>query len=137
MSLQQFLNKNKISGLTKEVPISNRLRDENDKLYMATIKVVDGKEYNNLNNEAMEIDIKTKKVKVNSDLVNIQLVLDYCVYPNFKSADDVKESGCITPEQYLRSVLLPGEVQSLASAIRELSGLSEDMGVLEEEAKNY
>ena len=137
MNLQQFLNKNKVSGLTEEVPISDRLRDENGKLYMAKIKVVDGKEYNQLNNQAVEVDIKTKKVKVNKDLVDVQLVLNYCEYPNFKSAEDIKAAGCVTPEQYLRTVLLPGEIQSIANSIRELSGLNESIEELEEEVKNY
>lgn len=137
MNLQQFLNKNKVSGLTKEVPISDRLRDENGKLYTAKIRVVDGKEYNRLNNESMDIDVKTKKVKVNTDRVNTQLVLNYCEYPNFKSAEDVKAAGCTTPEQYLRTVLLPGEIQTIANAIRELSGFNESVEELEEEVKNY
>lgn len=138
MNLEQFLNNNKVIGKTTKVPISNRLRNpETKELYMATISVVDADDYAKLQNETMDLNIKDKKVKINTDLMNTKLILNYCKYPNFKKEENIKAAKCITPEEYLKSVLLPGEIINLANQIREFSGINEDIDELKDEVKNY
>ena len=47
-TLQEFLNQNLVEGMTKEIPVSNRLRDSNGKLFTAMIKTVTQKEVKEL-----------------------------------------------------------------------------------------
>lgn len=137
MNLQEFLNANPIEGMKTEVPISDRLRDENGKLYLFEIKVIDQETYSLAQKEAMTIDVESKKVSVDTFKMALKIAIEGCAYPNFKSAKDLEIHKCSTPEQYISKVLKPGEIMELADQIRSLSGFSEDIKKLEDEVKNY
>lgn len=137
MNLQEFLNANTIEGLEAEVPVSDRMRDKDGKLYLFKIKSVSQEEYSEIQREALKINSKTKNVQTNLSKMNEDICVAGCVYPNFKDAEFIKEAGCTTPNQYLNKVLRPGEIVTLADHIRDLSGFDEDVEELEEEVKNY
>ena len=63
------------------------------------------------------------------------LVILGTVDPNFEDAVSVKELGLVTPEDYVKAVLLPGEIEALGESILNLSGFK-DMEELRQEAKN-
>ncbi len=134
-TLQDFLNQNLVEGMTKDIPISDRLRDENGKLYTATIKTVSQKEIKELRRKHTKID-KDGKPTVNSEAFAEELVVENTLTPNFKDAESIKKTGCINAYQYLNKVLLSGEVSTLHQAILDFSGFKTDIDKLAEEIKN-
>ena len=134
-SLQDFLNENNVEGLTKEVPISDRLRDENGNLYKAKIKAMTSKEFGELRKSCTRINKKGKPEVDAEKLTNI-IVIENTVVPNFKDAESIKKVGCLNAEQYINKVLLPGEITVLNDEILLLSGFNSNMDDLIEEVKN-
>lgn len=138
MNLQEFLNGNDVSNIQDEVVISNRLKNpETGELYKFKIRALTEKEYEAARSEAMTLPKKKKdRVKFDNSLFNEKVIIAGTIYPNFKDADSINKLGCLTPEQYLHKVLLPGEISDLSGAITKLSGFDTDAEELIEEAKN-
>lgn len=138
MNLQEFLNKNNISNLKKEVTISKRLANpETGELFKFKIRALTQKEFEEARNAATTMPRNRKeRVQVNNAVYYSKIIIAGCVEPNFKSAESISAVGVVTPEDYLNSVLLPGEINDLATAILDLSGFENDMDELIEEAKN-
>lgn len=134
-TLQEFLNQNIVEGMTKEIPISNRLRDSEGKLFTATIKTVTQKEVKELRRKHTKIN-KKGEPEVNSEAFAEELVVENTLNPNFKDAESIKKLGCINAYQYLNKVLLSGEVSRLHLEILKFSGFKEDIDELTEEVKN-
>lgn len=137
MNLQEFLNNNPVKDLEAEVPVSDRLRDKDGKLYLFKIKAISQEEFSRIQKETLKVNSKTRSVSVDTGKMNEELCINCCIYPNFKDAEAIKSLGCVSPSQYLNQVLRPGEIFNLAEQIRDLSGLDEDVEELEEEVKNY
>lgn len=104
-TLQDFLNKNTVEGMTKDVPVSERLRDEDGKLFKAKIKAMTLKELNELKRDNTKIN-KKGKPEVNSERLSVAIVIENTVEPNFKDAESIKSTGCLNAEQYINKVLL-------------------------------
>lgn len=138
MNLQEFLNKNSTIDIKCEVAISNRLKNpETGELYKFQIRALTDREWENARSEATTLPKKSKeRSKFNQSLFNEKVVISATVYPNFKDSESISATGCITPEQYLHKVLLPGEIAELAVKISEISGFTEDLDDLTDEAKN-
>ncbi len=134
-TLQEFLNQNIVEGMTKEIPISNRLRDSEGKLFTATIKTVTQKEVKELRRKHTKIN-KKGEPEVNSEAFAEELVVENTLNPNFKDAESIKKLGCINAYQYLNKVLISGEVSRLHLEILKFSGFKEDIDELTEEVKN-
>ena len=134
-TLQEFLNQNLVEGMTKEIPVSNRLRDSNGKLFTATIKTVTQKEVKELRRKHTKIN-KKGEPEVNSEGFAEELVIENTLNPNFKDAESIKKVGCVNAYQYLNKVLLSGEVSVLHKAILDFSGFRTDIDELVEEIKN-
>lgn len=135
-SLQEFLNANPVDDLTDEVIISGRFKDENGNFYKFKIKVMSSEELGQYRKKAMKVDPKKKTVEVNTGQLAKDIVINHTIEPDFKDAESIKKTGCVTPEQYLDKVLLPGEIEELAEQIQRLSGFNNDINELIEEAKN-
>ena len=134
-TLQDFLNRNLVDNLTKEVAISDRLRDENGALLKAKIKTMTVKELNALRKDNTKIN-KKGKPEVDTEKLNTAIVIENTIDPNFKDAESMKLTGCIKPEQYLDKVLLSGEVATLSDEILKFSGFNTSMNELVYEVKN-
>lgn len=134
-TLQDFLNRNLVDNLTKEVAISDRLRDENGALLKAKIKTMTVKELNALRKDNTKIN-KKGKPEVDTEKLNTAIVIENTIDPNFKDAESMKLTGCIKPEQYLDKVLLSGEVATLSDEILKFSGFNTSMNELVDEVKN-
>lgn len=135
MSLQEFLNANPIDNLTEEVVISDRFKDKDGKLLKFQIRVMNSRELGEYRKRAVKIT-KGKKYEVDSQQLLTAIVINHTVVPDFKDAVSIKKLGCMTPEDYLHKVLLPGEIDDLAQKIQYLSGFNRDMDELVEEVKN-
>ena len=138
MNLQEFLNKSNVAGIEKSVTISKRLTDpDTGELFKFKIRALSSKEYENARNMATRMPKrKNESVQVDNVIYYTQLILAGCIEPNFKDAQSIAELNCVSPEEYINRVLLPGEIIDLSTAIVRLSGFDEDMSALVEEAKN-
>ena len=138
MNLQEFLNKNNVAGIEKTVTISKRLTDpDTGELFKFKIRALSSKEHEHARNMATRMPKnKNERVQVDNTIYCSQIILAGCIEPNFKDAQSIAELNCVSPEEYINRVLLPGEINDLSNEIDRLSGFGEDMSELVEEAKN-
>lgn len=135
MTLQEFLNKGKnVKNITKKIVVGDRFKDENGKDMAFTIKALTSEQLEKYRDEASTY--AKDKFKFNASKFNIGIAIECCVYPNFKDADSIKEKGLHTPEEYVKAVLLPGEIEAISKEIQTLSGYNISVNELIEEAKN-
>lgn len=133
--LQDFLNTNILAGTDKEVLVSDRFKDADGNIMTFKIRIMDNSEYKEYQKLVTKIG-KKGKIEVDGSALQEKIVIGQTVDPNFKDAESIKAVGCMTPEQYLSKVLLPGEIVILAGKILEASGFAQDIEELIEEAKN-
>jgi len=128
-SLTDFLIENNVSDLTEEVILPGRLTAFKFKISVMTNKDFEG--YSRLCRR-----LGKQGVSFDSEKFNMMTILDHTIEPNFRDAETIKKAGCKTPEEFVGRSLLPGEIVELARAIARLSGFSQDMNSLVDEAKN-
>ena len=56
MGIQEFLNKNKVIGLTEEVAVSGRISDEKGVPLKFKVKTISSKDYDDLRNKNMVLN---------------------------------------------------------------------------------
>lgn len=142
-TLTEFLLQNPVNDVTDEVALSERISKVVDdgkggtkkEPYKFMIKAVTGDEFAEYQKLCLTYG-KKGKVSFDNNRLNQLLVINHTVDPDFKNADNIKKAGCITPEQYMKKVLLAGEIVTLAQKISELSGFDKEIDELVEEAKN-
>ncbi|MCT4542824.1 MAG: hypothetical protein N4A63_04735 [Vallitalea sp.] len=133
-NLQAFLNENTIDNITEDVLVSNRFKSDTKDLLKFTIRAITDSEMS----EIQKICMRTgKKGKVDFDIskFNRLIAIKGTANPNFEDAKSIKSIGCITPEDYIKKVMLPGEIATLSEQIQTLSGYM-DIEDLKEQAKN-
>lgn len=135
MGIQEFLNKNKIIGLTEEIAISNRICDEKGIPFKFKIKTIPSKEYDELRNKNMVFNPIEKDYKFSSAGFQMDLIAKCCVEPNFKNKENLDEVNASSPQEYINAVLLPGEIDKLTEAIAQVNGYK-PFKELVDEAKN-
>ena len=135
MGIQEFLNKNKVIGLTEEVAISNRISDDNGVPLKFKVKTISSKDYDDLRNKNMILNPVDNEYKFSGAGFQIDLIITCCVEPNFKKKENLDAVGVATPKDYVNAVLLPGEIDKLAGKISEVNGYK-PFNELVEDAKN-
>lgn len=138
MNLQEYLNQNNVVGLKRKVAISKRLvNPDTGELYEFEIRALSPKEHENARKMATTMPKrKSERVQFDNTIFYDQVILAGCIEPNFKDANSIAELNCVSPEDYLHKVLLPGEIVNLSDEIVKFSGFDEDVEELVEEAKN-
>ncbi|GMQ57074.1 hypothetical protein AN1V17_14690 [Vallitalea sediminicola] len=133
-SLQAFLNENIIDNITGAVLVSNRFKDKKGSLLKFKIRAITDSEMSDIQKICMRTG---KKGKVDFDVskFNRLIAIKGTVDPKFEEADSIKSVGCVTPEDYIKKVMLPGEIATLSDQIQTLSGYT-DLEELKEQAKN-
>ena len=131
VSLTDFLCANPVQDETEKVVLCERLRD-----FEFEIGAMDKKQYDGYINQCVVKDGKGKVVKQNIALFNELVVINHCLYPDFRSTDFVQKAGAITPGQALYKVLKLGEVEKLADCILKFNGFDRDFETLRKKAKN-
>lgn len=135
-TLTEFLLQNPVNDVTDEVAISERLTNSETKQpYKFMIKAVTGDEFAEYQKLCLTYG-KKGKVNFDNNRLNQLLVINHTLDPDFKNAENIKQAGCVTPEQYMKKVLLAGEIINLAQKISELSGFDKEIDELVEDAKN-
>ena len=129
-ALTDFLLENPVDNLTEQVMVSRRLRG-----MPFTIRAMTGSEFAEYQKRSTLIQ-KGRKVEFDSKRFNECIVIGHTIEPNFKDAELLKRSGCVTPEQLLNKVLLAGEIAELSQRISDLSGFGQSVEDMVEEAKN-
>ncbi len=122
MDIQEFLNANRIDNIFKEVKVSDRICTADGKPYLFKIKALSMEEFQRA---------KAKTDKSGRGSLNgfkSAVVISGCVEPNFKDAKSLKALGAALPEDYLKKVLLAGEISRLAGEILKLSGFGDGYG---------
>lgn len=122
MNVQEFLNLNRIDGIYKEVPLSGRICGEDGKPYLFKIKALSMEEFQRAKARAA----RSGRGDLNG--FKSSVVINGCLKPNFKDAESIKIVAAATPEEYLKKVLLAGEISRLAGEILKLSGFGDDYG---------
>lgn len=132
-SLQEFLTKNSVADISKEVTISERLKD-----WKFKIRAMTGEEHSKYNKDAMNITGKGKRAKAEFDVAkfNNAVIINHCMEPNFRDADMMAQTNSVTPEILLNSVLNAGEISYLADQITVLSGFDQTFEEAIAEAKD-
>lgn len=131
VSLIDFLCANPVQDETEQVVISERLKD-----FAFEIGAMDKKQYDGYINQCVIKDGKGKVVKQNIALFNELVVINHCLYPDFRSTEFVQKTGAMTPGQALYKVLKLGEVEKLADCILKFNGFDRDFETLRKKAKN-
>lgn len=130
-SLVQFLAKNQIEGLTKEVNIGGRLKD-----FTFKVKPISQGQFNNYQTICTTIGKNGKSTKFNNGKFNELVIINHVVEPNFRSTEVLATVNASTPEEYINKVFLAGEIVQLGEKISELSGFGVTDEELEIEVKN-
>lgn len=125
-SLVDFLRENPVEEIIDEVVISTRLKD-----FKFKIKAMSYEEFVNIRNQCAD-----KNGIINNSKFDRMIIMGHCLYPNFKSSEEIKAAGVATPDQYLNKVLLAGEQMELSRQISKLSGMYDDVESLRKEVKN-
>jgi hypothetical protein len=128
-SVADFLAENPVNDLQKEIIVSERLKD-----YPFTIRAMSSKELSRYNKESTKVD-KEMNFSIDSDRLNNLIVFNHLINPDFRSDEEIKKAGCISPEDYLNKVLLAYEVIKIVSEIQKLSGYESEAEKVEEVKK--
>ena len=132
--LQAFLNANANTEVTEQIIISDRFKNENGGLLKFAVRSLSDDEMEEINKSCQKFG-KKGKVDFDTSRFNRMIAIAGTKDPNFRDAESLKAVGVISPEEYVKKVLLPGEITHLADAILKISGY-QDMDELREEAKN-
>lgn len=114
MDIGEFFSKNGIDSITKEIIVSERLKD-----ILFKIKALSIDEFYGVRERAVlggGRDINKFKTGI---------IIRGCVEPDFKNSRDIELVGARTPEEYVKKVLAAGEISYLAGEILRLSGFGE------------
>lgn len=130
-ALQQFLTKNAVDNLTKEVSLGGRLKD-----FKFKVKALTGNQYNDFQSLCIENPNSPKKRRFNTKKFNELIVVNCVVEPSFKDAEWIKELGVPDATSAMYKTLLAGEISQLAEEALRLSGFDRDVEEEMEEVKN-
>lgn len=127
--LQKLLIESPVTKMTKNVVVSERLKD-----FPFEISCITGTQFSDYQKQSVKNLESKKKREFNTKRFNELVVINHCVNPNFKDAEWLKQSGFSSPESLLNVVLAAGEITTLSNLIMEFSGFDE--ASLEEEAED-
>ena len=136
-NLQAFMTPN--TEETREVIISDRFKDKDGKVVPFVIKSLSQAENEEIRKRASVPVTKSGVVigdKLDSEKYGRELVLASVKTPNFRDSELCKFYATMDPLEVPSKMLRVGEYNRLVKAINNLNGLNDDLGVLEEEAKN-
>lgn len=136
-NLQAFMTPN--TEETREVIISDRFKDKDGKVVPFVIKSLSQAENEEIKKRTSIPVVKSGVVigdKLDSEKYGRELVLASVKTPNFRDSELCKFYATMDPLEVPSKMLRVGEYNRLVKAINNLNGLNDDLGVLEEEAKN-
>ena len=141
MNIDDFLLNHELKiGETKDVFISKRFADENDKLIPFKIRTISEAEHKAIRQactRTMTDKLKGRSKELDRDKYALMMVVECTVEPNFKNAELQAKYSCVSePEKLLGKILLPGEFVYLSDEILTFNGFNDDINEMAEEIKN-
>lgn len=130
LSLEDFLAQNSVEGLTDEIVLNERLKNFRFKIGSMTRKELESYQKLCIIRNGQGKIIRQDSMKF-SELV----VVNHCLYPNFKSVEFLQKLGVNTPSEALQKTLKTGEITNLSERIMKFNGF-EDFEDTREKAKN-
>lgn len=122
----------KLEMPSKEVPL--KLKKLGGEEFTFPCKAVDPEKFSEIQENALELkkgDIK----KINMYEMKVLTVIEGC--PDvFKNKDLMQHFAVPTPKEFIKKLLLSGEIDDLYNTINELSGYEKDTEDEEKEIKN-
>lgn len=131
MTLEEFLSENSVEGLTEEIVLNERLAK-----FKFKIGSITQEELEKYQKACVIRDKRGKVIKQDSMKFNEMIVINHCLYPNFKSQEFLQKLKVNTPSQGLTKVLKVGEITALSEKIMKFNGFDEDFENIREKAKN-
>ena len=127
-----------VTGVTKEVIVSDRFKDEFGKPVPFVIKAISQKENEKLARMSREMaKINGAPVEKLNNVLYTKRLINACVQePDFSNQEICKYYGTEDPLDVPSQMLSIGEYNRLSEAIMELNGMR-DSGEIMEEAKNF
>lgn len=137
MSLSAFLKQNALSVENEKHVISDRFADENGPIPWE-IRALSEDENQAIRKSCTKLSgrkgPKVPETDYNAYLA--KLTAEAVVYPNLKDAKLQESYGALGADDLLKKMLTAGEYAELLAIVQDVSGFSEDMDDLIEEAKN-
>lgn len=130
LTLEEFLAQNSVEGLTDEIVLNERLKNFRFKIGSMTRKELESYQKLCIIRNGQGKIIRQDSMKF-SELV----VVNHCLYPNFKSVEFLQKLGVNTPSEALQKTLKTGEITNLSERIMKFNGF-EDFEDTREKAKN-
>ncbi len=119
MTAQEFLNLNRVDNIYAEIPLSKRICDDVGKPILFKIKALTMEEFEGAKGKARA------GAKSDTNAFKYALIIRGCLSPSFKDAKSLEAVGARTPEDYIKRVLLAGEISRLAAEILKISGFGD------------
>lgn len=130
-TLEDFLAENTVINQTASVSISERLKDFKFKIGSMT------KEEHEKYQKLCIVRAKNGKVvDQKQHLFNELVVINHCLYPDFKKMEFLGKLNVSTPSQALHKTLKIGEISALAIEILKFNGFDDDFDATRATAKN-
>lgn len=145
MSFQAFMNKDRKDKRNQEVEmiVSKSFKDESGRPVPFKIRPISFNAFSDLREKYSKIEIienhMKKKVpmkKTNEGALTMELCAKCIVYPNLKNAELQNFYGVVTEVDLVDAMLTMQEMTAISDKIMEISGITEDINEVKEEAKN-
>lgn len=125
---------------TRKIKVTERFRDEKDKVIPFLMKSISTTRINELEDEC-QVDnfVKGKRVgkKLDAPRFYARVGVESTVYPDFRDANLRKSYGTQDPVNIAKEVLsVPGEYAAWIAAVLEINELDNEFEELVDEAKN-
>lgn len=136
-NLQAFMTAN--IEATREVIVSDRFKDKDGKIVPFVIKSLSQAENAEIRKRCSTPVVKNGVVvgdKLDAEKYGRELVVASVVTPNFRDSEICKFYGSMDPLDIPGKMLRVGEYNKLQIQINSINGFSDDLNVLEDEAKN-
>ena len=117
---------NKVKLPTKQFEIK-RLSNLYGAPFYVTLQAISANKWEELQDRALKIE--GKDVEVDTNLLQLFVVLESVLDENgnqfFKNMELVKHFSCASPKEFVKTLLLSGEIVNIYSQVSELSGFGD------------
>lgn len=130
-TLEDYLAAHTVEGETENVVLCERLKG-----FEFTIGSMSKEEHAKYIDQCLVRAKNGKIVKQNTKLFEELVVLNHCIYPDFKSIAFISKVNALTPQEALSKTLKSGEISALSTAIMKFNGFDNDFETYRKKVKN-
>lgn len=130
-TLEDYLAAHTVEGETENIVLCERLKG-----FEFTIGSMTKEEHAKYIDQCLGRAKNGKIVKQNMKLFEELVVLNHCIYPDFKSVTFISKVNALTPQEAISKTLKSGEISALSTAIMKFNGFDNDFETYRKKAKN-